>query len=948
MSEAIAPNAFAPLIDYLIADARAAFDARLDALSPGFDATEIELIRRSAGQALHANAQLKLNRVLLLELHAADRAGELEGADDAARFAHFIERSRTQRFVAHLDRRYPCLRERLRRMLAQQRGAIEALLARLVADRESLAALLGAPAGRLTALALGMGDTHAGGQTVARLGFEGGSVMYKPRSLRIDIALEAFLARVFADRAGRIRVPAALDRGDYGWAAFVEHRYCEGEDELRAFYRALGHWLAALRLLGGTDIHQENLIASGPVPVVIDVESLFAANPEGTPSGFGRAYDLALVLIRGSVLRTGIVPFRSPALGFDNVDLSAAGALPDQQPQVHAPIIVGDGTAAAHLKVVDVDMAPAQNHPVPRPDVSRYWDCISEGFLEATTRLRELDVAGDLAPLLDAFAGCAARDIRRSTQTYIELGRMLWHPASLHDEAKAIERARDLFARNAAIDPHASSAAEDIATEIDSLRYGDVPIFVATLDRARVEATLADWRGMRIELEELTIRSALVATDLNRHIDDRIEREDRRYYARNPHAERLEQRRRRLALELVERMLRLAVRHADGSATWISPEITPRGWLVRPLQPGVYFGLGGVAIALAGYRHEMQRGRADAAAGLEQTLDGALHVLAAMEAVEAPSTVGGFTGFGAQIWTWLTLHDLLGRDDLLALAVARAAALERLGFDAAEEQHYDVIDGTAGTIVPLLGLAEASADVRWLALAARAGRHLEAHAIVDARGARWPTKVSEAPVGGFAHGTTGIAWALTRLALSAAGDAAERQRWQALADAAFAFEAERYDAALGNWLDARLEDGGDAFNIWCYGSVGIGLAAADLYARTGAARFLPDLRRAVAAARDKWGISHTLCHGDFSLWELLARAAALDAEGCTDDREGPVAQVVSSIEEHRGVVGGLTRAAFTPGLMTGLAGAIHSLNRMHPECTLASPLLLERRVVQAA
>ena len=113
-------------------------------------------------------------------------------------------------------------------------------------------------------------------------------------------------------------------------------------------------------------------------------------------------------------------------------------------------------------------------------------------------------------------------------------------------------------------------------------------------------------------------------------------------------------------------------------------------------------------------------------------------------------------------------------------------------------------------------------------------------------------------------------------------------------------------------------------------------------ARRGEAEALRDLRRAVAAARGQWGFTHTLCHGDFSLWELLVRACALDPQASAIEHEEATAQVVSAIEEH-GIVGGITRKAFTPGLMTGLAGAIHGLNRMHPDCDLASPLLLECR-----
>lgn len=162
----------------------------------------------------------------------------------------------------------------------------------------------------------GQGDLHGGGQSVARLSLESGEVIYKPRSLRIDRVLETFLTRVFGDDPQRICVPAALERGDFGWAKFIAHRYCSSEEEMRVFYRNLGHWLAMLRLLGGTDIHQENLIACDPMPVVIDVESLFSMLPKAEPSIYGDAYDMAAELIRNSVLRTGIVPYRAPALGF--------------------------------------------------------------------------------------------------------------------------------------------------------------------------------------------------------------------------------------------------------------------------------------------------------------------------------------------------------------------------------------------------------------------------------------------------------------------------------------------------------------------------------------------------------------------------------------------------------------------------------------------------------
>lgn len=942
MSEPRETDSFHAIVDHFTAAGRNALTQFLNQLAPELAPGEAALFAAAGSQALCESARLKLNRVLLLELHAAKRAGTLDATDDAERFAQFVQQAQTAAFATHLDTRYPTLRPRLQQALQQQGHALQTLATRLVADRAALEALLGQPPGTLRDIRLGLGDLHAGGQSVARLSFDGGEILYKPRSLAIDNALDALLARLFPDDAQRIRVPQVLARQDYGWAAFVSHRYCSDETELRRFYLGLGQWLAVLRLLGGVDIHQENLIAAGPVPVVIDAESLFAPVVAGAVSGNGQAYDLAQNLIYSSVLRTGIVPFRADALGFDGVDVSAAGGLPGQQPQIHMPVIVDAGTTRARLQIIDSDVSASQNHPSATPDVSRYWDQLSDGFLQASAQLRALDGAGTLQPLLlELFQGCTARAIRRATQAYVEIGRMLWHPASLHGEAAAVARARDLLQRNAAVAPLASSDAAEIDGEIADLLVGDIPVFSAALSRERILANLADWRGMREELEELTIRCALVATNLNRRDSD-TEHNGRNFFARRPHAQQLETRRRQLAGAAVRRLLHLAVRGDEGTVTWITPETSAAGWLVQPLQTDLYFGLGGVTFALAGYAEEVRQGRADAVAGLDDSLAGALRVLAAMDTNTQPTGIGGFNGLSARIWSWLSLADLLGQAALLQRAETAAARLQQIGFE--QDIALDITDGSSGTIVPLLLLAEASGNPRWLELAAQAGRRLETVAIRDDRGARWQTLLFGQPVGGFAHGTVGVAWALARLALSKAGDAADRARWRQLSDQGFAYQDSFYVEALNNWLDQRQFEEETTFHTWCNGSVGMGLAAADLYARTRDPAHLLTLRRAVKASRGQWGISHTLCHGDFSLGELLLRAARLDPEHCACDPQEPAIQIISAIEENRGYVGSLTRAAFTPGLMTGLSGAIHGLNRLHPDCTLPSPLLFERRL----
>ncbi|MFP2927391.1 type 2 lanthipeptide synthetase LanM family protein [Pyxidicoccus sp. 3LG] len=901
-------------------------------------AGERDVLLAAARRRLRDGAQARLNRLLLLELHAATMTGRLSAPDERQRWTEFLDLTCTDAFGEHLRRRYPTLHGRLDTVCRHQVDAVLTLVERLVADRDALAGLPGRPEGELRSVALGAGDSHRGGHAVARLDFARGTVMYKPRSVQVDSALEVLLERILAGTPieGRIRVPRVLERDGYGWAEFVEHRYCESEAELACFYRNLGHWLAVMRLVGGTDLHSENLVAHGPLPVVVDAESLFAPDPPVPPSGRGQAVDRAAELIRRTVLRTGILPIRADGLAMAGLDISAAGALPGQQPRVPVPTIVDGGTDAAHLGMTELERPAAKNHPSPGPVLALYWSQVVAGFKELTAQLKALDANCGAEALLRHFSGCEVRRVRRPTQAYAEIIRMLWHPASLHDEPGAVTRARDVLRRNAEASPGAPSEPELIAREVEDMLVGDVPLFTAQVDDALIQDSVAGWRSADFALEEMTIQGALVSAYLNERAPP-----PRQQLPPRPQRGQLDRRRRVMAATLVERMRDAAIRGPDGTVTWISPILAEHGWAIRPLEADVYSGQGGVAICLAEYLHELEHGRAEDVAGLEETHAGTLAVLRATEDRVPTKQLGAFLGLASQVWTWCTLFDLQREPWMLERARARAGLLEQRMSE--EDRLFDILDGAAGVIVPMLNLAEQTGEDRWLRIAVAAGHRLEGAATCDERGARWSTSMFPEAIGGFAHGATGIGWALARLGLSTAGTAQERGRWLALADRAFDFEETHYRKDPGGWLDARRGVPPRFLPNWCHGSTGIGLAACDLYARTRAPRQLDVSRRARAAGlREGFGWSHTLCHGDLGLWELLETGRRVDPDGQLADRDGWDAAILSGLEE-RGPVGGWSRDAFTPGLMPGIGGIIHLLLRMHPESRLASPLLLSRR-----
>ncbi|MFE4998478.1 type 2 lanthipeptide synthetase LanM family protein [Streptomyces mirabilis] len=912
--------------------------ASIDALSR----EEQEAVLAAGHTALLKSLHAKLSRLFLIELHAlrmtagggrhAENAGTGAGSDTQT-WTAFLEQAGEERYLDRLAGRYPNVGPRIASVARLSVAATAGFAERLAADREVLRPLLGGPAGEMRAVTFGAGDTHRGGLTVSRVDFAGGSVMYKPRPSESDVALGALLDELYADFPGapspdeRIRVPRTQAREGYGWAEFVRHRYCAGGAELAAFYRNVGHWLAVLRFTGGTDMHAENMIAAGPVPVIVDAETLFDAPAPFPPSGRGDAVDVAAAAIRRTVLRTGLLPVRGTGFALGGVDISGVGSLPGQQPLIPNPVIADAGTAAARFQVDLVAMPTAGNHPSPTPVLSAYWDRILAGFREMTAHLRRPGT--EPHRLLRRFEGAQARRILRPTQAYVDIGRMLWHPASLHDEAAAVERARDILRRNAEVLPGAPTERAAIDGEIADLLAGDVPMFTFTVDSAAVRTTVEDWRTADLALEEAVIQDALVGAYLNeRSLPTRTQAA-----ARDPHARDRERRRRDLAAQMVRRLCDGAVRGEDGTVTWISPVFTPAGWSIRVLPADLYTGQGGVALTLAEYVTEVRAGRAEEVPGVAETFEGALRVLVGTEDRTPTPSPGAFSGAASQVWTWLALHRVLGEDWLLERAASRALLLAE-GRLVEDDVEVDLLNGAAGAVVPLLNLAAATGQDRWLGAAAHIGRRLTGLATRDASGARWTTRLNPEGIGGFAHGASGIGWALTRLALGDAGSAVERRDWIHLAERAFAYQESLYQPEHGNWLDVRIGAEEDFFTSWCHGSAGVGIGMLDLHRRTGDPTHLDMARRAAhACAAEGFGWSHTLCHGDLGLWEFLT---SMDF-GDPSDLD---AEILTGLEQ-RGPVGGLAREAFSPSLMSGLSGVLHTLLRMHPEATLPNPLLLD-------
>lgn len=177
-----------------------------------------------------------------------------------------------------LFKKFPVLAGLWCQIISQWRTYVMEVLSRFMLDRHALsrAFFSGRPIARIVDLRCDLSDWHNSGRSVARLQFEAGSVIYKPRpglgEWEWFSLLESMNRRSFRPK---LRAARVLRRKDYCWMEYVEALPCRSEAAARRFYQRMGGMIAAAYLLRAVDCHRDNAIACGEDPVLVDADALW-------------------------------------------------------------------------------------------------------------------------------------------------------------------------------------------------------------------------------------------------------------------------------------------------------------------------------------------------------------------------------------------------------------------------------------------------------------------------------------------------------------------------------------------------------------------------------------------------------------------------------------------------------------------------------------------------
>lgn len=841
-----------------------------------------------------------------------------------------------------------------RQLAVVTRDAVERtreLLFRLRTDLDQLERRFGAT-GKVTELDPALSDRHNGGRSVVSLKFASGArVICKPRHVGTESAWSAVLEWL----SGRGLDPAPpaiafLDRGAYGYAAFVESEPLASHAEAEDYFRAAGSLLAVAWAFGARDLHMGNILATRRGPVVVDAEMVLQPERAETEGGPG-ARELAADRLRRTFLSTGL---------FTTLQDSGRGRL------IEVGGLRGEGGLAAVEKTravvdrnTDAMRAEWEPHVSPRlpnlPSLSDRRlrpDDVPEAFISGfESGYRQLLASrGELlAPdgPLGRFEGQPIRVVFRQSAQYAALLGVLLGPRYQKDgllRSLAIDSLNRVFRE----EKKRPSLWPLTAEERAALENWDLPYFTLPADatdlvgrqdgkvsgvfsRSGLDAARARLDSMSEKdlAEQVSVLRSSLLSDA-----EVVPGEG----ARQPVVPAASGAALfAAALRLGERVLEAAITTPTGAA-WLVPSYLKGA--EREDRGGPYYlydGAAGIALFLAALsrrtgREDFRRAARAAFAPVAETLESSAVSLAL-----ANEGVGACNGLGSLVYALALVASFERDDGLVDLArrVASHVTQDRLDRD----ERLDVEGGAAGAILGLLALHSLTGDEDALARAALAGDHLLKTRHPEGG---WPG-TDGARRAGFAHGAAGIAVALARL-FRATG----REELLLAARDAARYERTIFDAARRNW--PVLSPGGDnerrVFRTaWCHGAPGIALSRVDLLSELGV-EGRADLETALATTRETGflAVDHVCC-GNAAFVEILDVAGeALDRPELREEARVRAAALLSraSLEgDFRLRISPAENAAQEPGFFTGLSGIGYTFLRLEGARPLPSVLLFE-------
>jgi type 2 lantibiotic biosynthesis protein LanM len=859
-------------------------------------------------------------KTCVYEMHEAREKNKLTGNDSKQRFDHFIQLLAQPESYISLLKKYPALNGVIQKTYDQYFHNMLTVFSRLSKDMKQISNLyFNGEILTLKKIKAG-GDPHCNGQSVMTLEFENGhTLIYKPRSLNIDLAFYTFLNWVNKKHDFQFYIPKIIAHENYGWYEFIEHLPCQNLNEVKLFYKRLGGLLSISQLLGSNDLHAENIIAYGSHPIFIDLECTLRPSLKKPLASYQN------YLTRHFVIDTSLLPLQSSQKNASiSADMTGLG-----KKHLHAPTVVkikwiNAGTDNMQLAKVKRKILPFKNIPFVRNhiiDPMAHENSLLEGF-EKTYLLifkKKTLLSSPKSPLI-GFKSTLVRVVLRPTETYTKLLNESFHPLLFHNAEAYLKHIKWLEENNR---QHLSDSI--LTSEMADILSNNIPYFYCHANQKKTYGSQSEpvellmkstpYKNMMNQLaqfwnpEDLALQKKLIQSSYSIAREKKNKKSSPSQFKTlskgHLHKKSLGQAKKILD-ELIERAI-----VEKNYITWPSVKTQPDYSVALDFTNlDLYSGASGIGLTFL-YASEIYRN--------EQYKNIAHQVLnILLEAIEKNtltlSTIGAYSGLSGIVYTLSCFYYKLPS---LKIQKALMKVLTKIETLIENDQQLDIIEGCAGFIAVLIYAKPLIEKNNFNRLLKKCVEHLlklypEPSVLTPFQK---KNGYSQALLG-FSHGVAGIAWALNH-----ANVYLKRTDVSLWVQEALIYEDQYFNKIKNNWPNF-IKKSPSYQTAWCHGAPGIGLSRLTMN--------LPDKMLSAEKNTLKNGFSGNMCvcHGSLGNLEFLHQLKnKIPSKKRKTNYLKAWSNTISQIEQN-GLTLQVPSTLFLPGLMLGNAGIAYQLMRL--------------------
>lgn len=713
--------------------------------------------------------------------------------------------------------------------------------------------------------------------------------MYKPRSLKIEKVYFDFLGKINAGCKYEMYEPKILDCQEYGWEEFVYYKSCKTEDEIRRYFYRFGILIFGSYILNTNDLHEENVIAAGEYPIIIDAETILDNRRRGRTNS---AKEEINYILHESVLYSGLLPhYRFSNLG-QGVDMSAIKGSEGKEYPIVIPKIAD--LCTSNMRFVYEHPTTGVNQNLVKLDgenvsAFHYLKEINAGFEDAYKYV--LENKEKFLEYADMFGNLNIRHLVQDTQRYSMLLHTSFHPDFMQDG-----RDRQMFLCSLFKQYEATQGDKGVVKcEIKDMLNMDIPYFYlntsgkslfgsegekiedyfeyTSLEHLKKKIVLLDEDDLKRQLMFMNI----ILTEINEFQveDKKIELQQMKMI---PHREKNKAHLLKAVQKLADSLIKTAVFNKDRTeVNWIGVTLIGNeddcSWDIRPLGTYLYEGMSGLAIFFnALYAVDPQKEYLIICNAIEKELFTYTDEMCERnEGIENESS-GAFGGEASIMYTYEVLYKITNKEKYLDYAKKHYKILKKA---ITRDNSFDLVYGNAGAVITLINMYQLTGNKEYIASAEIAG-----DIIVNAQEKEgsikggWNGDGRTSPLAGFSHGASGIVLALAKL-----WQVTQKEEYLLSLLDGIKFENSLFVKEKGNWKDERVyagekaSDGGSFTVAWCHGAAGILLSRSKVNVILNG-RYSDLIENDMKVAVNtilKEGIlgNNCLCHGNLGNTEIL-------------------------------------------------------------------------------